>query len=293
MRIATYFDIITGRNDGNPLYVSAALKRRNIAGVFESDILAPNETIKNHGKYDANIWVDWGEDGLKDLIPYKMVDCPHPNVYWASDTHIGFDYRLEMAKKFDKVFVAQKKAVEDFKKNGVEAEWLPHAVEPLAYDLQDPLIKKYDICFLGHINNVKRIDFLDRMFREFPNFWYGQKLFNDAAKKFGESKICLNVSHSDDVNMRTFEVMGSGSFLLTEYVPSMEDLFKDGVHLAWFKSFDEAVDKAKYYLANEDKRNEIAKNGYEEVIKNHTIDKRVDRILDSINSLLTVKTNVI
>lgn len=279
MRVATYFDIITGRNDGNPLYIAAALKRRNKPGLFESDVLAPNDTVYNHGKYDLNIWVDWGEDALKDLIPYKMIECPKPSIYWASDTHLGYQHRLETAKKFDHVFVAQKKAVGDFERDGVKAEWLPHAFEPLAYDLQEPLIKKYDVCFIGHINNEKRIEFLDRMFKEFPSFWYGQKLFNDAAKKFGESKICLNISHSDDLNMRTFEVMGTGSFLLTEYVPSMEELFQDGVHLAWYKTIDEAIDKAKFYLKNEDLRNEIAKKGYQEVILNHTIDNRLDRML--------------
>jgi hypothetical protein len=288
MRVATYFDIITGRNDGNPLYVAAALKRRNIPGVFESDVLAPNESVANHGKYDLGIWVDWGEDALKGLIPYELLYPSHPSVYWASDTHLGFDFRLESARKFSHVFVAQKKAVEDFAAHGVKAEWMPHAVEPLAYPKQEKLIKEFDVCFVGHINNPKRIEFLDRMFREFPKFYYGQKLFDAAAERFGRSKVCLNIAHSDDINMRNFEIMGTGSFLLTEYVPSMEELFQDGIHCAWYKDFDEAVDKARYFIEHDDVREKIAQKGYELMMERHTIDHRVDRMLEVANNKVLV-----
>lgn len=32
----------------------------------------------------------------------------------------------------------------------------------------------------------------------------------------------------DDLNMRTFEVMASGSFLLTNWIPTIEEFFEDG-----------------------------------------------------------------
>jgi glycosyltransferase involved in cell wall biosynthesis len=284
MRLGIYYDILTGRNDGNPLYVWNDLKKRQGIEVVH---LAPKEDIKLFGKFDANIWVDWGEDGLKPFMPYEMVLPERPRIYWASDTHIGYDYRLETAKKFDHVFVAQKKAVEDFKRDGVEAEWLPHAFEPQAYPYQTMPLKEFDVCFVGHINNDKRLDFLDHMFKKFPNFFYGQRLFERAAEAYGRSKINLNIAHSDDVNMRVFEIMGSGGFLLTEYVPSLEELFKNRKHLVWYKDLDEAVDMATYYIHNDEARQKIAEEGYREVLKNHTITKRVDRMIEVINQLRT------
>jgi hypothetical protein len=298
MRLGIYYDSYAGtgfRNDGNPLYVFRALKRRQGIGLLEVDHLAPKEDMKLFGTYDANIWVDFGEDGLKGVIPYDLVLPPSPRIYWCSDSHLGYEYRRDMAKKFDYVFVAQKRAMEDFAKEGIQAEWLPHAFEPEAYhDLEfhkpfECLIKKYDVAFVGNVNNEKRIDFLDRMFKEFPNFYFGQARFQEAAKKFSQAKICLNVSHVDDINMRTFEIMGSGNFLLTEWIPTIEELFQDGVHCAMFKTFDEAVDKAKYYLAHDDERERIAKAGYEECMRKHTIDHRVDRILNAIENKLLVK----
>lgn len=318
LRIATWYENRLGRNDGNPLYVQGCLKRMQyftdiVAGkpantslfgwfptkelderaaksandlfqqtkeVLEVDHFLPTGDIQPFGKYDLNVWVDWGEDGLTAVLPYVPLECPKPMAYWASDTHLGYGYRLEMARKADFAFVAQKRGLEDFKKDGVSNPiWLPHAVEPLAYPKFDLATKKYDVCFVGHVNSNNRQDALDRLFREFPNFYYGQALFEDAARKFAESKIVFNISMLDDLNMRTFEAMATGSFLLTNWIPTIEEFFQDGKHLALYRSHDEMVDKVKYYLKHDDEREKIAQAGYEEVMAKHTIQHRVDVIL--------------
>lgn len=296
MRMAIYYDILpqTGnRNDGNPLYVLRALKRRQERGMLEVDHLAPMENVNLFGQYDLNLYVDWGEDALLSLLPYTPIEIPRPNVAWMSDTHLGYQYRLEKSRKFDHVFVAQKQAVEEFRRDGVEAEWLPHAFEPEAYhDLTNrdekgnPIpfyfaSKRYDVCFVGHVNSENRIDYLDRMFREFPNFYFGQKQFQDAARVYAESKIVMNIAMKDDLNMRCFETIGSGAFLLTDRVPGMEECgFIDGETCALWSTLDEAAAKARYYLAHDEERERIARAGFELAMKRHTIDHRVDRMLE-------------
>lgn len=292
LRIATWYENRLGRNDGNPLYVNSALKRREAKGELLVDHIIPNGDTKYFGQYDANIWVDWGEDAVAALCPYEIIiPSGAPLIYWASDTHLGFDYRLDMARKADIVFVAQKDAVAKFAEQGVEATWLPHAFEPRAYcDADDPtgakpydlISKPYDLCFIGHISSPNRIEALDRMFGEFPNFFYGQKLFNEAARKYAESKVVFNIAMKDDVNMRCFEVMGSKSFLLTDRVQSIDELMVDGKHCVMYSSLDEAVDKARYYLGNDDERQAIANSGYAHVMANHTIDHRVDVMLKKL-----------
>lgn len=324
LRIANYVENRLGRSDGNPLYVQACLKRmqyyigihagkganQELAGWFadgkedesarasakalyekindmmEIDHFIPHGDLKPFGEYDAHLWVDWGEDGLKGVLPYTPIECPKPMIYWASDTHIqtptsdSYPYRLSMAKKADIVFCAQKRGMEEMKRDGVANPiWLPHAVEPQAYPKFDLLSKKYDVCFVGHVNSKNREDALDRMFSEFPNFYYGQQLFEAAARKYAETKVVFNISMADDLIMRVFEVMATGSFLLTNWVPTIEELFEDGKHLVLYKTLDEAVDKAKYYIAHDEEREKIAQAGYEHVIKNHTIQHRVNRIL--------------
>lgn len=322
LRIANFYESRLGRNDGNPLYVTACLKRMQHYGnvlsgrgvdeslgswfttgeldpraeaaakalwdsdkeSIECDHFYPTGDLKPYGQYDLNIHVDWGEDGLTGVLPYQPIQTPKPMAYWASDTHINdlsYGYRLETAKKADYVFCAQKRAVNEFKENGIANPiWLPHAVEPLAYPKFDLATKRYDVCFVGHVNSRNRVDALDRLFAEFPNFYYGQQLFEAAARKYAESKVCFNISMTDDINMRTFEVMASGSFLLTNWIPTIEELFVDGKHLVLYKTFDEMVDKIKYYLRHDDERERIAQAGYEEVMARHTIQHRVNRILE-------------
>lgn len=247
---------------------------------FEVDHIYPTGDISMFGAYDLNIWVDWGEDGLTGYLPYKPIDCPKPMAYWASDTHLGYDYRLAMAKRADFVFCAQKQAVIDMKRDGIPNPiWLPHAFEPLAYPKQENFTKHFDVCFIGHVNSRNREDALERLFREFPNFDYGQALFEDAATRFGNSKIVFNIAMKDDINMRCFEAMGSGSLLLTDRIPYIEELFKDKVHCVLYDGMDDMVEKATYYLAHDEEREAIAKAGYEEVVSRHKIQDRVDVIL--------------
>lgn len=327
LRIANYFESRLGRNDGNPLYVQACLKRMQyytaIHGgmgqphelapwfadgkpdpladkaakdlwdkekqLLEVDHIYPTGDLSPFGSYDLNIHVDWGEDGLTGVLPYIPLQTPAPMAYWASDTHINngksgdsYPYRLAMAKKADYVFCAQKRGAEEMRRDGIANPiWLPHGFEPQAYPKFDILTKKYDVCFVGHVNTKNREDALDCVFREFPNFYYGQQLFDAAARKYAESKICFNISMEDDLIMRVFEVMGSGSFLLTNWVPTIEELFEDKKHLVLYRSMDEAVDKAKYYLSHDSEREAIAQAGYEHVLNNHTIQKRVDVILET------------
>jgi len=310
LRLAVYFENRLGRNDGNPLYILSCLKRRQDKSLLEVDHLIPdpeNGRLKNFGTYDAHLWIDWGEDALAGILPYKPVFPPgKPLIYWASDTHINngiqgdsYPYRLECAKQADVVFVAQKQAVEKMKMDGVPNPiWLPHAVELSAYCDVDSiqfkkgsngaydgtpkpynfLTKKYDVGFVGHVNSENRIEFLDRMFREFPNFFWGQRLFNDCAEIYAKSKISLNISMTDDINMRCFEILGSKSLLLTNWLPTIEELgFQDGINCALYKNLDEAIEKARYYIEHEDERDRVAQAGYEFVSSQHTIDHRTDR----------------
>ena len=328
MRIATYYENRLGRNDGNPLYVTAALRRLQFYGdmiagrvrkdktftgqelhsygfstdeldplaleianrlydkykeTVEVDHLLPTGDLTPYGTYDLNIDVDWGEDGLTGILPYIPVRPPKPLLVWNSDTHLGYEYRLNKSRDADYVFCAQKRACDEMIADGVKNPiWLPHAVEPLAYPKFNLASKKDDVCFVGHVNSKNRLDALDALFMNFPNFYYGQKLFNEAAVKFAESKIVFNIHMLDDINMRDFEAMATGSFLLTNHIPTIEELFIDEHDLVLYRDEKEMVEKARYYIEHNEKREEIAQAGYEKVIKNHTILHRVEKMLDVV-----------
>jgi spore maturation protein CgeB len=79
--------------------------------------------------------------------------------------------------------------------------------------------------------------------------------------------------------MRTPESLACKRLLLTEDVPAVRDHFEDGKHLVLFKTIDEAVDKAKYYLAHPEDRERIAEIGYKEFLDKHTYMHRTKHIL--------------
>ena len=295
MRIATFYPVSFGRNDGAPLYFTIAL--RNMGHEVIHFTTEDTKDLETYGKFDLYLWVDHGEDGLP--IPYKQIEkLPSPSVYIPCDTHItekGRDYRFNKALNFDYVFFNQKRGMDEYLETHPEKKdttfWLPCAVEPLAYPNTPVAIKKYDVGFVGFVTFEKRALALDRMFKEFPNFWFGQKLFEEAAEIYRKSRIIFSSAAVDDIQMRTFEGTATGSFLLTEWVPHLDELFEDGKHLVTYKTLDEAVEKAKYYLEHESERETIAKAGMEHTLANHTYEVRAKKILSIVfpDKLATAK----
>lgn len=276
LRIANYYESRLFRNDGNPVYMWNAFKNIGV----ESGHMVPYGDVTKFGTWDLHFEADWGEDALAGILPYKPIAIPSPNAFWHSDTHLGYDWRLEKARRTDFNFVAQKRAVEEFKRDGIpNPVWMPHAVEPMAYPYL-PSIKKYDLCFIGHINSENRIDALDKMFKAHSKFFFGQRLFENAAEIFCQSKVVFNISIKDDINMRVFETLSTKSLLLTNWIPTIEELFEDGKHLVLYRTLDEAIEKAKYYMEHDEERERIAEAGFNEVRSKHTFEHRAKQVLD-------------
>ncbi|HEX9504276.1 MAG TPA: glycosyltransferase [Patescibacteria group bacterium] len=304
-RVAIYYFVVPStnyRNDGGPLYSFYNLKKiLDPASVkwigesckFESSQqvmrLTPYGKPDQCGTFDLNIMVDHGEDAIGVPLDFEY---PHPSAYWVSDAHINenaYKHRLETARKFDFVFLAQREFIDQFAADGIPREkmfFLPHAVEPMVYKPW-PIIEKWDWCFIGHPNSEHRIDLIDRFMKEFPSryvgwrepAWLGYNVLEDAARKFCQSRLIVSDSIKKDLNMRTFEALGCKKLLLTNKFPALEEVFENGKHLIAYDSIDDAIASAHELLADEDRRNQIAEQGYQEVISKHTYEHRMREIL--------------
>lgn len=305
-RIALYYNVLpsTGyRSDGANLFLMYNFKKL-LDGIdaYEKPSLMTDPTgnivplsaidpksYGDFGKFDLHGLVDWGEDGLGLPLDWEI---PHPNFYWIADSHLGYDYRLKRARQFDTIFASHKPSIERMVADGIPRErihYLPWAAEPMCYRPY-PIVEKWDWCFIGHLNNEFRIDLVDRFCKEWPVGekgylgWrnpsiQGYNVLEDAGKKMSQSRIILNESIHDDLNMRVFEALACKKLLLTEDIPAVRDHFKDGEHLVLFKTIDEAVELARGLLRDTERREGIAKAGYEEFLRNHTYMHRAKHIL--------------
>lgn len=297
-RIAIYYHNNFGRHDGPPLYYWNAMKEM---GLDVTHLIPQGDIYKEFGKFDLHFWVDYGEDGLPVDHTWRIPLDGGKTVYVVSDAHLDNGYRFNKAKEFDYVFFNQRKFLEEYTtQESQSVHFLPHAAEPKAYPKYE-ILKKYDVCFIGHLqdvenyNGITRVNALDRIFKEFPNFYFGTRnpqkpevnMFEDASRKFCQSRIAFNISIKDDLNMRFFEILSSGSFQLTNWIPILKDMekeygLKDGKHFVTYKTLDEAVEKAKYYIEHEEEREKIALAGHKKFLEAHTYQSRISKILDTV-----------
>lgn len=102
---------------------------------------------------------------------------------------------------------------------------------------------------------------------------------------YNRSKIVLNVSAWPNVdatclNLRILDVPASGSMLLTDYAPGIEDYLQPGHEVVVAHSPEEMRDKALYYLAHDAQREKIAQAGWARVQKMETYAQKMRRLVE-------------
>jgi len=78
---------------------------------------------------------------------------------------------------------------------------------------------------------------------------------------------------------RLWLTLGCGGFHLTNYVPGMEEVFKNREHLVWYHDEEECFALVKEFLAKPEERKRIADTGYKYVHEHHTFHHFVDKVL--------------
>ncbi len=100
---------------------------------------------------------------------------------------------------------------------------------------------------------------------------------------FKSSKINLNSSlrsAQSAIPLRALDVFGCRSFLLTNAQPEICEYFEDKKEVVVFRSIDEAVELADYYLRHESERLSIAYAGYEKVKRDFNYEEKLKKIFE-------------
>ena len=109
--------------------------------------------------------------------------------------------------------------------------------------------------------------------------------YDEMPYVFLNSKINLNItlrSIKTGIPLRAFDIMGCGGFLLTNYQQELLEYFEPDSDFVYYSSYDELRTKAEYYMSHDKERKEIAENGREKVLREHTMIIRAEEIVKQV-----------
>lgn len=111
----------------------------------------------------------------------------------------------------------------------------------------------------------------------------------EMSKIFCRADIVLNFirpQNGQAHNMRTFEALATGSFMLSTRTRDQAAWFPDGEAAAYFEDISELATKVEYYLSHADERQQIASKGYRIVTQGeHTYLDRMQELIAVVESL--------
>lgn len=193
-----------------------------------------------------------------------------------------------------------------FEEHGINQFYLPPAVFEDDCYIAEPVEQfKHDVVFVGGGEDYSH-----------PEWPYRQKLvtslkftYGDRFGKYGHPErtvrghelnqlyssckivigdsLCKDFIDSYYYSDRCFETTGRGGFLITPYIPGMQDHFVDRKE-AVFYAFDNFVQLRSlidYYLEHEDERLAIQKAGFERTKAENTYTNRMTQMLDVLKAV--------
>ena len=121
-------------------------------------------------------------------------------------------------------------------------------------------------------------------------FSNGCLIGGEMAKFYSRARIGLNFINDKlpqyelGVSNRIFKAVGSGGFLLTPEIDSLEELLIPGEHCITYSPMDyhDLTEKISFFLKNARQREEIAARGRQHVLENFNIDKITAGFIDEI-----------
>lgn len=269
------------KNDQN------TLKRRMIALADKSDVLIickgngihPNIIKHCAGRCRIYLyWMDWWKNLKSDrnLLEYSKY-CD-----WRSMTGYGD------AMKWQNAIGLKVHHVLD----GAEPNWF-YPVEAK---------KEYDVTFIGgrdqersivldHLTDAGiRVNFFGPGFTKFVNP-------NEFRSICNKSKITLNISRGKSEgysSLRLWNLLACGSMVMTKQIPNMELRMglKEENHIVSFSSLMDLINKARYYIENNEEREAIASNGYKWVMANRTWNNTAEDFIHIIKNEKPTKLGV-
>ncbi len=251
------------------------LRDQMIPTTFTPDMAEILSAMPEAQQPDLYLWVE----SVGGHEPRNLSALRCPKACYLIDSHLNLEHHLAWCRQFDYVFTAQREYIPSFRQVNRNSYWLPLACDPDIHGGKSNR-KQYDVGFVGALAfNPRRQQLLDKLGSE-VNLYRARCFWHDMAEVFAASKIVFNTFARNDLNMRFFEALCSGSMLLSDlaYGSGQDELFRDGEEYARYHD-STLIETAKFYLDNDDLREQIAARGCRIVHNAHTYLHRMKDML--------------
>ena len=267
-----------GRHDANREFRECySLKRAFEFNGHNADIwgLGHNNynEIPDFNSYDLIFNLEnYGDDWLPDL---KQITKPI-KVLWSIDAHCrGIAPYEQIFKTGNYNYLLH--ATKDFIKEP-HHKWFPNAYDD---DLIKPLNISKNICFGFCGNYANRKEILEWLQKNYNLHLDIFVIGNDMVRAINSYKCHFNLNIANDINYRSFETIGCGTLLLTNYNPVYEEMgFKNGKNCLLDNNQKELID----HISNIDtytKTTNIINDGLI-LAKQHTYKTRITKFLKEL-----------
>ena len=119
--------------------------------------------------------------------------------------------------------------------------------------------------------------------------WKGKLPMPDLPKLYSDCLINLNAHISEHaemetINLRIYDILACGGFIISDYVQSIVDEFGDIVVCT--DGYEDEWAKIVRYLADPEERKRRCQEGYSLVLNNHSYEQRMEIVVDYLKEIL-------
>jgi len=229
-------------------------------------------------KPDIIFHMDWGRH-LSPILS-KLKDTGAYCIMEAGDDPQNQERNIVKSPYFDLILTPDYESNEYYKSKGFNSEWWTHFADTNIHFPQQIDTKYVAVTSRGKGGSL----FLDKITEHSQGLIQNQNEFQgiEHSKFLCEGLMVIQNSRWGEITRRIFEAMACGKMVLTDRLNKnkhLEDLFTHEQEIVYYEGIVDCLNKINFYNKNKDLREQIAKQGQEKVLNNHTQQHRVDKIL--------------
>lgn len=241
-----------------------------------------SEWIESDPKSDIVLFMDWGRFDSPKLNKKYI-----PNAFWiqeSGDDPQNFERNFPKSNRFHITLSPDWDSVENYKSKGIDSYFWTHFADTR---IQFPIETKPEyvaVTTRGYGNS----QFLDTLTNHGDGSIGNRNNldYKEHTEFLNKGLMVVQNSRWGEVTRRIFEGMSCKKLVLCDRLndsKKLHELFKEGEEIVFYDDIVDCINKLNYYQENSKEREQIAENGYNKVLKNHTQKQRVEFIIEKFN----------